>query len=62
MAQAKEKYSFSVKQAVDYAVKNSAQVKNALLGIQIQQQTNREITPAALPNLSGNFGKNFFPR
>lgn len=61
MAQAQEKYSFSVKQAVDYAVKNSAQVKNALLGIQIQQQTNREITAAALPNVSGNVGINYFP-
>lgn len=62
LAQAQEKYEFSVKQAVDYAVKNSAQVKNALIGIQIQQETNREITAAALPNVTGNLSVNYFPK
>lgn len=61
LAQAQEKYEFSVKQAVDYAVKNSAQVKNALIGIQLQQQTNREITAAALPNVTGSIDVNYFP-
>ncbi|MET0392746.1 MAG: TolC family protein [Chitinophagaceae bacterium] len=45
---------FSVQQAVDYGLKNSAQVKNALLNVQIQAQTNREITGMAYPQLSAN--------
>ncbi len=53
--------SFSVRQAVDYALKNSAQVKNALLDIQIQHQTNKEITAAALPQLTGNVNVNYNP-
>jgi outer membrane protein TolC len=62
VAQAQEKYEFSVKQAVDYAVKNSAQVKNALIGIQIQRETNREITANALPNVTGNLNMSYFPK
>ncbi|MBA2250505.1 MAG: TolC family protein [Chitinophagaceae bacterium] len=46
--------SFSVKQAVDYALQNSAQVKNALIDIEIQRQTNKEITSAAFPQVNGN--------
>ena len=46
--------SFSVKQAADYAKKNSVQVKNALLDILIQKQTNRDITSIALPQINGN--------
>ena len=46
--------SFSVKQAVDYAKQNSVQVKNALLDILIQKQTNRDITSIALPQINGN--------
>lgn len=59
-AQAQQVNSFSVKQAVDYALKNSVQVKNALLDIQIQQQTNNEITARAYPqvNASVNVGYN----
>jgi outer membrane protein len=45
---------FTAKQAVDYGLKNAVQVKNALLDIQLQQQTNREITAAALPQISGS--------
>ena len=61
-ANAQEKHEFSIKQAVDYARKNSVQVKNALIDIQIQQQTNREITAAALPNISGSIDVNYFPK
>ena len=48
---------FSIKQTVDFAMQNSVQVRNALLDLQIQQQTNRQITSAALPKLSasGNY-------
>ena len=38
---AQQTNAFSAKQAVDYAIKNSAQVKNALLDIEIQRQTNK---------------------
>ena len=37
-SRAQERHEFSVKQSVDYAVKNSVQVKNALLDVQIQEQ------------------------
>lgn len=48
---------FSIKQTVDFAMQNSVQVRNALLDLQIQQQTNRQITSAAMPKLSasGNY-------
>jgi outer membrane protein TolC len=52
---------FSVKQAVDYALKNSVDVRNALLNLQIQKQTNREITSAAFPQISGGVSANYFP-
>lgn len=44
---------FSAKQAADYATKNSVQAKNALTDIAIQLQSNREITAAAFPQISG---------
>ena len=46
--------SFSAKQAVDYALKNAVQVKNALVDIQLQRQVNKEVTAAAL---ASNYGK-----
>lgn len=52
---------FSVKQAVDYALQNSLAVKNALIDMQIQKQTNREITSAAFPQLSAGISVNHFP-
>ena len=48
------RHEFSVKQAVEYASKNNVQVKNALLNVQVQEQTNRELTSAALPQVSGS--------
>ena len=47
-------YAFSIQQALDYAKANNVQVKNALLNVQAQNETNREITAAALPNIFGN--------
>lgn len=55
-AQTPTKHAFTIQQAVEYAAKNNVQVKNALLNIQSQQQTNREITAAALPNVTGSAG------
>ncbi len=49
------KHEFSIQQAVDYATKNNVQVKNALLDVRIQEQTNREITAAAYPQINGSF-------
>jgi outer membrane protein len=46
--------AFTAQQAVDYALKNAVQVKNALLDIELQKQTNKEITAAALPQINGN--------
>jgi len=45
---------FSVQQAIEYAKKNAVQVKNALLDVLIQQQTNRDVTSIALPQVSGS--------
>ncbi|HMJ47260.1 MAG TPA: TolC family protein [Ferruginibacter sp.] len=50
----------SVKQAVDYAIKNSVQVRNALLDLKIQRETNREITAMAYPQLNGSGTVNDF--
>ena len=54
-------HEFSVQQAITYAAKNNVQVKNALLNVQIQEQTNREITSAAYPQISatGSFTYNY---
>jgi outer membrane protein TolC len=55
------KHEFSAQQAVDYGMKNATQVKNALLDIAIQKQTNREVTAAALPQLNASItGTHYF--
>ena len=51
--QAQKINSFSVQQAVDYAKQNSVQVKNAMIDILLQQQTNKDITSIALPQVNG---------
>ncbi|MDE3145283.1 MAG: TolC family protein [Bacteroidota bacterium] len=55
-AQTNTKNSFTIQQCIEYAKKNNVQVKNALLNVQIQEQTNRGITAAALPSVSANTG------
>ncbi|MEO0065227.1 MAG: hypothetical protein RI983_553 [Bacteroidota bacterium] len=60
-AQKANRYEFSVQQAVAFAQKNNVQVKNALLAIQAQMQTNKEITASALPTISGSIVANHFP-
>jgi outer membrane protein len=55
-AQKTNSHAFSIKDCVDFAHKNNVQVKNALLNVQVQEQTNREVTAAALPTLSGTIG------
>src|SRR5688572_19924132 len=49
-----ERHEFSVKEAVEYASKNNVNVKNALLEVQMQQQTNREVTGSAYPQISAS--------
>lgn len=45
---------FSIDQALDYARQNAVQVKNSLLDVLIQKQTNRDVTSIALPQISLN--------
>ena len=49
-------HSFTAREAVDYALQNAVQVKNALIDIQLQYEQNKQITAAALPHLNGNVG------
>lgn len=49
-------YRFSVKQCVEFASKNNMQIKNAIIDLKQQEQTNRGVTSAALPNVSANAG------
>jgi outer membrane protein len=58
--QAQQKNMFTAKQAVEYGLKNSVQVKNALLDVKIQEQTNREFTAIAYPQVSGSLSANYF--
>ena len=57
-AQDSSSHQFSVAEAVAYAKKNSVAVRNALIDVQIQQQTNKEITSAAYPQINGSFNLN----
>ncbi len=50
---AQQANKFSAQQAVDYAKAHSVEIKNALLDISIQKQTNKEITSIALPQING---------
>jgi outer membrane protein TolC len=52
--QTPEVHAFSLQQALDYAKQNNTEVKNALLDIRIQQQTNREVTGMAYPQISAS--------
>jgi outer membrane protein len=49
-------HAFKLDDCVQYAQKNNVQVKNALLAIESQKQTNREIAAAALPSISTSVG------
>ncbi|MBN8836900.1 MAG: TolC family protein [Sphingobacteriia bacterium] len=50
------KHEFSIQQCIEYASKNNAAVKNALLNIKVQEQVNRGVTAAALPSVGGSAG------
>jgi outer membrane protein len=53
-AQVQNRVEFTVSQAVEYAKKNSVQVRNALIDIAIRSQGNREITASAYPQIKGS--------
>lgn len=55
------KNEFSAKQCIEYAKNNNVQVKNALLGVQVQEQVNRQYTAAAYPQINGSVGSSYFP-
>ncbi len=54
--QAQQVHAFSVKDAIDYAHKNNARIKNAILDLQIQLQSNKAIAAGALPTVSATAG------
>ncbi len=56
----KQVYAFSLEECVSYAKNNNVQVKNSLLAIEAQIQTNREIAAAAFPTIGTNAGVNDF--
>lgn len=56
-----EKHAFTVQQAVEYAKKNSVQVKNMLIDVKLQQEVNRQVTANAYPQLSGRIGATYNP-
>ena len=60
-AGAQQRHDFSIQQAIDFAHKNSSQVQNALLGISLQKEQNREITAAAFPQVNGSIGTGYNP-
>lgn len=56
-----DKHAFTVQQAVEYAKKNSVQVKNMLIDVKLQEETNRQVTSNAYPSLSGRIGATYNP-
>ena len=52
----KQVYAFSLEECVTFAKNNNVQVKNSLLAIEAQIQTNREIGAAAFPTIGTNAG------
>ena len=55
------RHAFSVQQAIDYALKNNVNVKNALVQVKIQEQQNRNFTSAAYPHINASIGTTYNP-
>src|SRR5687768_13777245 len=53
-------YSFSMKQAVEYALQNQKDVKNAMLEEQIAKQKVNEVMGAGLPQINASFDLRYF--
>lgn len=54
-------YEFSIKQVIDYAKKNNAQIKNALVDVKLQEQVNKEVTANAYPRIGGVISTTYNP-
>jgi outer membrane protein len=48
------RHELSIQQAVDYANANNVEVKNALIDVLLQKETNRQVTAQAYPNISAS--------
>jgi len=59
--QAAAKHEFSIGQCIEYGLKNNVQVKNAILDLKIQEQTNKSITASAYPQINGSIGSTYYP-
>lgn len=57
---AQHRHELTVKQAVEMAFNNLADVKNAELDYRMQQVRNKEITGQAMPQISGNAAANHY--
>jgi outer membrane protein TolC len=55
-------HSLSLPEAVAFAEKNNVAVKNSLLDYRLQEETNRNITSAAYPQISGSLGTTYSPK
>ncbi len=55
-AQQAARHEFSVQQCIDFAHDHNTMVKNALVDYQLQVQTNRGVTAAALPRVTASAG------
>ena len=55
------KHEFTIQQAVDYAIKNNVNVKNALVDVQLQEEQNREFTSNAYPHINASLGTTYNP-
>ena len=51
---AQQRYAFSAKDAVEYARKNNVQVKNALIDVLQQAETNKQVTASAYPQITAS--------
>lgn len=58
---AQQRHELTAKEAVEYAKKNSVRVKNILLDYKLQEQTNREITSQAYPQIDARAGAVYNP-
>ncbi len=52
----------SLQQAIDYALRNKADLKNARIDVALQQAKNSEVTGQALPQLNGKDEFTYYPR
>lgn len=55
-AQQAARHEFSIQQCIDFAHNHNTMVKNALVDYQVQVQTNRGVTSAALPRVTASAG------